>query len=178
LIGSPWRLKPGLGFANYQVLRRSAVSLLNADCGADPIITQGQATVIAVSGMLLYTQHSEQPIPRIVRAALGVGNLVLELDRRTLARTGHSVEYQDEITNPKGASIRTDVFLDPAYAHISAVLYSTADWVNLPKEPGTELILIHNHQATTPLPRGWLPVGDEYWWEDNAIRSEWHSGHN
>jgi hypothetical protein len=29
---------------------------------------------------MLYTQFTEHPIPRIVRAALGVGNLVVEID--------------------------------------------------------------------------------------------------
>ena len=31
-----------VGWVNYQVLRRSAVSLLNADCGADPTIIAAQ----------------------------------------------------------------------------------------------------------------------------------------
>ena len=38
----PVLTKLGLGWTNYQILRRSAVSLLNADCGADPTIIAAQ----------------------------------------------------------------------------------------------------------------------------------------
>jgi hypothetical protein len=140
----------------------------------DGLIQEGQATIIAISGMLLYTQHNEQPIPRIVRAALATGDLVLEFDPQHQRSSEYSVEHCDEISKAKGATVRTDIFLDPTYKHVSALLYSTADWVNLPKQPGTEFIIVHNHQATTPLPHGWLSVGDEYWREDDTIRRERH----
>ena len=85
-----------------------------------------------------------------------------------------SVEHRDAIANAKGASIGTDVFLDPAFAHISALIYSYQDWVNIPKQPGAELVVVHNPLATNPLPDGWLPVGKEYWWHNDAVRSAEH----
>jgi hypothetical protein len=127
------------------------------------IVPSGEATVIAVSACMLESQFSELPIPRIVRAAFGVGHLVLNLDRRTGKTVSHEVEEQKLVRNIKGAPIKTDIFRDPAYSHISAILYSYADWINCPHEPGDEFMLIHNSVATTPLPRGWLQVGKEYW---------------
>jgi hypothetical protein len=136
----------------------------------DKIIQQEQAAVIAISGCMLYTQFSEQPIPRIVRAALGVGNLVVDVNRNREATAGYSVEESVQIEKCTGALVRTDVFLNSEYAHISALIYSASDWVNTPYEPGTEFIVIHNENARVKLPHGWLPVGDEYWLEQTALR--------
>lgn len=120
--------------------------------------------------MSLPTKHSEQPIPRIVKALLCVGNLVVHLDRETGNQVGLHADYPDRINNLKGASIKTDVFLSPSYAHISAVVYSYADWINVPSEPGKEFMLVHNPMATNPLPRGWLSAGKEYWMEGSELR--------
>jgi hypothetical protein len=141
----------------------------------DKIIQQEQAAVIAISGCMLYTQFLEQPIPRIVRAALGVGYLVLDVNKSTGAHAGYSLEHRDGVQKAKGARVKTDIFLDPAYAHVSALIYSASDWVNTPYEPGNEFIVIHNENATAKLPHGWLPVGDEYWREQSALRCVRHS---
>ena len=141
----------------------------------DGVIPADRPAVIAISSCLLPTNIQEQPhVPRIVRAVFAVGNLVLEIDPTHRRATEMSVEHRDAIANAKGASIRTDVFLDPAFAHISALIYSYQDWVNIPKQPGAELVVVHNPLATNPLPDGWLPVGKEYWWHNDAVRSAEH----
>jgi hypothetical protein len=90
----------------------------------DRIIQQDQAAVIAISGCMLYTQFSEQPVPRIVRAALGVGNLIVDIGRKTENTVCDSVEESIQIKKSTGALVRTDVFLNAEYAHISALIYS------------------------------------------------------
>jgi hypothetical protein len=116
------------------ILRLRSVIRDKAQNIRDGIIKQGQTTV-------LYTQFNEQPVPRIVRAVLGVGNLILD-------DTGYSIEYSDEIRKANGCSIETDIFLDPAYSHVSALIYCPADWVNTPKEPETELAVVHHDNPT------------------------------
>ena len=141
----------------------------------DGVIPADKPAVIAISSSLLPTNIQEQPhVPRIVRAVFAVGNLVLEIDPTHQRDTQMAVERRDEVANAKGASIRTDVFLDPAFAHISAIIYSYQDWVNIPKHPGDEMTVIHNPLATNPLPDGWLSVGQEYWWDNGAVRSAEH----
>lgn len=130
------------------------------------VIPASEPTIIAISGAVLPTKFSEQPIPRIVRALLGVGNQVLLLNRFTRDIMGTYLDPCNTTYNAKGSPIKTDVFLDPAYAHISAVLYSYCDWLNVPTDPGSDFVLVHNKLANNPLPTGWLNKGVEYWLND------------
>jgi hypothetical protein len=138
-------------------------------------IQPGQATVIAISGALLPTAIGEGPVPRILKAILGIGNIVVDIDRRTGQIVRHFVEHRDQVEKKSGAAIKTAPFLDPAYSHISAVVYSPYNWVTHPEKPGVDFTVIHNENATIKLRRGWLPVGDEYWREGDELRSKTHS---
>jgi hypothetical protein len=60
-------------------------------------VQPGQAQVIAISGAVLPTASVEGPVPRILQAILGVGNLVLDVAQRTGEIVGHSVEHRDEV---------------------------------------------------------------------------------
>jgi hypothetical protein len=137
-------------------------------------IQPGQAAVIAISGAMLHTAIGEGPVPRILKALLGVGNLVLDIDRQTGQIVSHSVEPRDEVRKKSGTVIKTDPFLNPAYSHISAVIYSPCDWVTHPEKPGIDFTVIHNESANVRLPHGWLQVGDEYWREGNELHSARH----
>ena len=138
-------------------------------------IQPGQATVIAISGAMLPTAIGEGPVPRILRAILGVGNLVVDIDRRTRQIVSDSVEHRDEVAKKSGTVIQTAPFLDPSYSHISAVVYSASNWVIHPEEPGIDFTVIHNEGANIKLPRGWLQVGDEYWREGYELHSATYS---
>lgn len=80
-----------------------------------------------------------------------------------------SVEYRDKVSNAKGSPLATDVFVTARHDHISAVLYSTADCANLPAVPGQDFIVIHNPNAANPLSRHWIPIGEEYWLQNDEI---------
>lgn len=138
-------------------------------------VQPGQAKVIAISSARLPTAIGEGPVPRILQAILGVGNLVLDIDRRTGEVVGHSVEHRDGVQKKSGAVIDTAPFLGHAYSYISAVMYSPCDWVTHPEKPGPDFTVIHNENADVRLPRGWLSIGDEYWRDGDKLRSERHS---
>jgi hypothetical protein len=161
------------------VLRlRNAIEAKAAVMGkylTDGLIRPDQATVIGISGAILPNATGEGPIPRILQATLGVGNPVLNIDRNTSQIVSHHVEHREEVSKRSGALIKTDPFLDPAYAHISAVIYSASCWVNHPTPPGSDFTVIHNENANVKLPRGWLPVGDEYWRDNDQLHSIRHS---
>jgi hypothetical protein len=95
---------------------------------SDGLIRADQAAVIGISGAILPTAIGEGPIPRILQAALGVGNPVVNIDRRTGQIVSHAVEHRDEVPKRSGSMVTTDPFLDPAYAHISAIIYSASCW--------------------------------------------------
>jgi hypothetical protein len=135
-------------------------------------LKSGQAKVIAMSGAVLPAAIGEGPVPRILQSILGVGNLVLDIALRIGETVGHSVEHRDEIQKKSGAAINTAPFLDHAYSHISAVIYSPCDWVTHPVKPGPDFTVIHNDNADVKLPYGWLSIGDEYWREGDKLHSE------
>jgi len=135
------------------------------------LVKPTQGTVIAISGAMLPTAHSEYPIPRIVRAMLGVGNIGMNIGVESGAIESVYVEHQGNVDKVSGSPVKTDPFLDPAYSHISAVLYSCSDWVNRPDEPGSNLVLIHNQHAAVRVPHGWLKAGVEYWREHDQLQS-------
>ena len=138
-------------------------------------VRQDQATVIAVSGAMLPYRFSEERVPRVVRTVLGIGHLVLTYSRTTGDLTDRGLEYCDQVTKDGQRAVRTDIFLTDECAHVSGLLYSASCWVHHPASPGTEFVLVHNPHARIPLPRGWLPVGTEYWVEHDDLCCVAHS---
>jgi hypothetical protein len=136
----------------------------------DGTIQPGEPAIIAVSGGRLPFRFNEQPVPSIVRAVCAVGNLVLEIDRATMKRIGTSIEFRNRVVKKSDAAVATDLFLQKESAHVSAVLYSASDCVNHPRKPGADFLLVHNPNATTPIPDTWLPVGEQYWTDGHELR--------
>jgi hypothetical protein len=130
------------------------------------------ATVVAISGGRLPFRFQEYPIPNIVRALCGVGFLGMEVDVQSLRRLETHIEFRDHVDKISKSPVSTDLFLREESAHISAVLYSSADCVNYPRKPGLEFVLVHNPNARVPLPSGWLPMGEQYWILDGVLRRE------
>jgi hypothetical protein len=125
--------------------------------------------VIAIGGAGLTLRHGELTIPRIVRSVLPIGHEQVHLSTESFEVTGHSFEYRATVAKVSGEPIRTDVFLDPAYSRISAILYSGADEINRPPMPGADFTIVRNPLASAPLPPGWLPFVWEYWVEGDLL---------
>lgn len=145
---------------------------------AEGYIKASHATVIAVSGAMLPYRIEGQRIPHIVRALLGVGDLILEFERATMKSLRRSAEYRDEVKKANEALVKTDLFLNDDYHHVSAVLYSPSCWVKHPEIPGAEFTLVHNRRATNRLPDRWLQLGDEYWLDGADLRHVRHAVNN
>ncbi|HEX9870723.1 MAG TPA: hypothetical protein VGC99_19435, partial [Candidatus Tectomicrobia bacterium] len=78
--------------------------------------------------------------------------------------------FRDSIEKKSGEIVSTNVFLDPEYASMSAVLYSSVDALNRPKVLGSDFILVHNPLARNPLPLGFFAFGVEYWKDNNELK--------
>ncbi len=133
---------------------------------ADGLIKTGDATIIAISGVLLPHRFSGRFPAEIVRAVYPVDNPTVDINRTTGVAGEPYLEYRDRIKKKMGAEVATDIFLDPGFAHISAVLYGEADWVYPTKDAGGDFNVVHNPIAKSPLPDGWFPRGHEYWLRD------------
>lgn len=136
----------------------------------DGTIPASEAIIIAVSGGRLPFRFQEYPIPNIVRALCGAGFLGMELDIQSKQRLGTYAEFRDHIDKKSKAPVPTDLFLKKECAYVSAVLYSNADCVNYPRRQGAEFVLVHNPHANVPLTDTWLPLGQQYWIQDGALR--------
>jgi hypothetical protein len=138
----------------------------------DGTIPRDDAAIIAISGGRLPFRFQEYAIPNIVRALCGAGFLGMELDLQSRQRPETYVEFRDHVNKKSKAPVPVDLFLQKESAHISAVLYSCADCVNYPRRPGVEFILVHNPNASVPLPGRWLPLGEQYRMQDGALQRE------
>jgi len=124
----------------------------------DGIIAAADTYVIAVSSCKIKLAIMETETPRIVKAVLPIERVWVE----SILGWYEDSCRRGEIKRASGAPVRTDVFLNPEYKNISAVLYSHTDASNRPLTMGNDFILIHNPLATNRLPEGFLKVGREY----------------
>ncbi|HEY2392341.1 MAG TPA: hypothetical protein VGK22_14295 [Candidatus Angelobacter sp.] len=133
-------------------------------------IPSGESVIIAISGSRLPFRFTEGPIPNIVRAVFGVGNMVLEFDVTTRNHMNTSLEYKDHVLKKSNQPVATDLFLRKESEHVSAILYSASDCVNHPPQPGPDFILVHNPNAQVPVPESWLLGVDQYWMDEQVLR--------
>jgi hypothetical protein len=135
--------------------------------------------VVAVNpGCMTFARGNYDP-PLIIQALFAVGNLMVLFDREDPARdeTRYSIRHQIIKYNDK--PIRTNYFLDSEYSSLSAVIFSDAYALSLPKPDGREFKLVHNPYARNPISRGLFKVGSEYWAEGTRIRStNWNEIHD
>jgi type I restriction enzyme S subunit len=138
---------------------------------AKNIVGSGDAYVIAINGRLLRAGLPQiegiSQFPFAVEATFCVGPYQLHIDRNTLKTTSSGHQHRDLIPKPKGAPVPADTFLDPQYAPISAIWAVDIDEALLIgiQRP---MVVVHNPNATTPIPRNLLPAHSEYLASDHG----------
>jgi hypothetical protein len=129
------------------------------------VVAPGDAYVVAVTGAYLHFPTDDVGPPWIAKPLFGI------CDYQRIIQVGVGVVHEGwgaapERQKPSGAKIEADLFLSPKRAGISAVLFSPHDVKNRPevngRPPLSDLHLIHNPFATTPLKRGTVPCGKEW----------------
>ena len=129
----------------------------------DGIVASSETCVVAVhAGGTPLASSDDEEVPRIAQAVFPFGEIFVQLEATTgtVIRSGR--EYRPAIAKSSGSVVSTDLFLDPQYAAISAIFFSSAGISNPPIAPGADIIVVHNPLATNPLERGWLGCGAEY----------------
>jgi hypothetical protein len=127
--------------------------------------------VVAVNPGGMTFGRGEYDPPLIIQALFAVGNLMVSFDRDNPEQDDTSYSIRHQISKHGGASVRTNLFLDPEYRGLSAVIFSDASPLSLPRPEGRELKLVHNPYAQNPIDRGLFKVGYEYWVEGTRIHS-------
>ncbi len=136
-------------------------------------VSDSEPFVIAVNGGAVPHVYQESFPPRIVSVLFPFGPEAIRFDLRTNTFGDSYFTYQGEVRKKNGTLIPTAFFEQEASRGISAVVYSTAEAFNCRGGSGCDLTLVHNPLATSPLPRGYLRVGHE-WWRDggNLLRHD------
>lgn len=137
------------------------------------IIQASQGIIICISGGWIEAVH-RIPIypvgsfPEAVNALLPIGDMALVMNSKDMRIARSTFAFRDTVpkhSKDKGTeAIKTDYFIDPAYAYISGVIYSYAnvtDPIGLPNL-GSDFFVIHNPLATNRLPVGSIKCGVEY----------------
>ncbi len=125
------------------------------------IIKNNAPYIIALDSSQIPGAISELPMPRIVSSVLSIGSQYVELDRESGGIVGGGYHYKEAVTKKNGSDVPMDMFLNPDYSGISAVLYSCSDCCNRAEKNGSRYILVHNPLATNPIDIGFLGVGKE-----------------
>jgi len=127
--------------------------------------------VVAVNlGGTTFARGEYDP-PLIIQSLFGLGSLMVLFDRDNpaLDETRYSIRHQ--IIKHNDEPIRTNYFLDSEYRSLSAVIFSDAYPLSLPKPDGREFRLVHNPYAQNPIDKGLFKIGYEYWVEGTQIHS-------
>lgn len=129
---------------------------------ASSLIMPTDSYIIAINGCKIDAAIMETEHPRILKAVFPIGNLQVTINNKIGIVTDTKYQLRFKIRRASGADVRTDLFLNPAYASLSAVLYSYASVHKVPAKMGEDFVLIHNPLAINRLAYGFLKVGREY----------------
>jgi type I restriction enzyme S subunit len=139
------------------------------------VVHPDDAYVIAINGCRF--RHGPFPeldgisqFPYAVEAVFPVGPMEIRLNRETLQTVSHGHQQRWAINKPNpsgGIDVPTYAFLDPRYRPVSAIwaLDANGHAAMGGIEPSA---LIHNPNATNPLPLGWVGVDQEF----HAVRGD------
>lgn len=133
------------------------------------IIQQNDSYVSAINPRKIGFTVADCDPPRIIQAVFPIGTSYVEINTKTrkIVSEGYTSRY--ELKKISGKSVRTDVFLSDNYIGLSAVAFSNIRAHDFPQEVGSDLMVVHNPKAQNPIPRGWLTLGREYWFENSRI---------
>jgi hypothetical protein len=136
----------------------------------DNIVAPDEPYIIAVNSKRIRSIVGDPELPFIAKSIFPFGNLVAVWDTYEKHIVDSFYSFRDSIEKKSGNKVSTNVFLDPEYAGISAVLYSTVDALNRPKVCWSDFILVHNPLAGNRLSLGFFAFGVEHWKDDHELK--------
>jgi len=141
-----------------QYRRALAAGLVHAD--------DGYAVAISGSQIPLADLDPEHEPPRIVKALFGIGAATLTVELGTGNVSQGRPSQRVSFRKSAGEEISACLFLTPDAEEISAILFDPHHVKNRPerrgKEPGRDLVVVHNPFAHIPFPIGAVRSGREF----------------
>jgi type I restriction enzyme S subunit len=140
---------------------------------ASGLVAAADLFVVAVNGARIPNADIAFPdeVPYPIQAVLPLGAPSVTIDCATGEVVRQGFAHRPRIMRRSGVEIGTRVFLEPDYAGISALLFSTVHPLRNADSSVDALSLLHNPvaEASRMLPRGWLTRGIEWWVENDEL---------
>lgn len=126
------------------------------------IVAPNDALVIAINVHAVHGLWADMG-DLMMRSFYGVGDLVLTIDRDTGTIIKNDHNQLTHVAKKKtGAIVGVLPFIDESMPHVSAVVGSRADAVNLARRLGDDLTLFPNLTARVGWPTGTIRLGEEW----------------
>jgi hypothetical protein len=146
-------------------------------------VRSDDAYVVAINAALISIAGLDLNLHRIAKVLYGFGDeyYSINIETRQVVGAGHHQRF--EITKKSGADVDSAAFMSDGNRAISSVLYSRAAIhlglppIDIPaamRRMGKDFVQVHNINAASQLPAGWLPRGIEYVVIDNALNRVEH----
>ena len=126
------------------------------------IVTCDDGYLLAINSRGIHHGARGNTMPYFVQAFLPFGPLAVAIDPKTGNIVDSYHQYRDTIPKQTGTNISTKAFLDPDFQFISAVLHSSVDCVNCPKELGADFSILHNPSAGHRIETSVFPWSRQY----------------
>ena len=126
------------------------------------ITSEHDGAVICINGRNIPQSISDYWPHRIVRAVFPIGYPTVTVDRETSEAIDSGFDLRPHLEKASGTEIPTTGFTNDSLAMISALIYSRVDCAHPPARLGDDFTCVHNPNARSPLPIGFLGRGLEY----------------
>jgi hypothetical protein len=136
---------------------------------AHGVVADGDVTVIALSAAGLFPFIEAPHCPRIldVLFALGDQHWLVDLKTDTVLRVEHARRVA--VAKANGELVAMTAFDSPGHSDISGLIYDFARPRGPRQQEFGRFCTVGNPYASEPLPRGWLPLGDEWLVEGGGL---------
>lgn len=118
--------------------------------------------VIAINGGAVPFAKIDEDVPRIVSAVFPIGPEVWDYDVQVHSVIGRRHLPRFDVTKANGTDVATDIFLEPAYENLSAILFSCVDAADHPSTAGSDFVVVLNPMATHPISESTFKIGNVF----------------
>ena len=116
------------------------------------IIGPDDAVILAINIHQIPHAYVGRTVPYILKAVFPIGPLSVSIDRTSGTVIDSIHAYEPSLSKASGSSVSKEIFLDPRYSRISAVISSGVDCVNSPQRIGGDFLVVHNPNAAHCMP--------------------------
>jgi len=92
------------------------------------IIGDNDVCVIAINGGQIRHSYFEDEVPYIAKAVFPFGNPYITIDTEFMSKVDEGYKHQPSVKKASGSSVSKEIFFNPNFSFISAIIYSVIDF--------------------------------------------------